>query len=76
MSTVTLEEAQAHLSQIIERLQPGEEIVITRDQKPVARLLAEERPKRKPRQAGNCKGMLTIVADDEEHLKDFAEYMK
>jgi antitoxin (DNA-binding transcriptional repressor) of toxin-antitoxin stability system len=76
MSTVTLEEAQAHLPQLIERLQPGEEIVITRDQKPVARLLAEERPKRKPRQPGNCKGMLTIVADDEEHLRDFAEYME
>ena len=76
MSTVTLEEAQARLPQIIERLQPGEEIVITRDQKPVARLLAEERPKRKPRQPGNCKGMLTIVADDEEHLNDFAEYME
>ena len=76
MSTITLEEAQAHLPQLIERLQPGEEIVITRDQKPVARLLAEERPKRKPRQPGNCKGMLTIVADDDEHLKDFREYME
>jgi antitoxin (DNA-binding transcriptional repressor) of toxin-antitoxin stability system len=49
MSTFTLEEAQARLPQLIERLQPGEEIVITRDQKPVARLVAEERPKRKPR---------------------------
>jgi antitoxin (DNA-binding transcriptional repressor) of toxin-antitoxin stability system len=76
MSTVTLEEAQAHLPQLIERLQPGEEIVITRDQQPIARLLAEERPKRQPRRPGNCKGMLTIVADDEEHLKDFAEYME
>ena len=31
MSTVTLEEAQAHLSELIDRLQPGEEIVITRE---------------------------------------------
>jgi len=30
---------------------------------------------RQPRQPGNCKGMLTIGADDDEHLKDFAEYM-
>jgi antitoxin (DNA-binding transcriptional repressor) of toxin-antitoxin stability system len=75
MSTVTLEEAQAHLPQLIEQLQPGEEIVITRDQKPVARLLAEQQPKRKPRRPGNCKGMMTIIADDDEHLKDFAEYM-
>jgi len=76
MSTVTLEEAQAHLPQLIERLQAGEAVIITRDQKPVARLSAEARTKRKPRQPGNCKGMLTIVADDEEHLLDFAEYME
>lgn len=76
MSSVTLEEAQARLPQLIDQLRPGEEIVITRDRKPVARLLADERPKRKPRQPGNCKGMLTVVADDDEHLKDFAEYME
>jgi antitoxin (DNA-binding transcriptional repressor) of toxin-antitoxin stability system len=75
MPTVTLEEAQAHLPELIERLQPGEPLLITRNQQPIARLLAEEPPKRKPRQPGNCKGMLTIVADDDEHLKDFAEYM-
>lgn len=76
MSTVTLEEAQARLPQLIERLQPGEIIVITRDQIPVARLLGEEPVRRQPRRPGNCKGMLTIVAADEEHLKDFAEYME
>jgi antitoxin (DNA-binding transcriptional repressor) of toxin-antitoxin stability system len=75
MATVTLEEAQAHLPQLIEQLQPGEGLIITRNHKPVARLLAEAPPLRKPRQPGNCKGMLTIVADDDEHLKDFAEYM-
>ena len=26
-------------------------------------------------QFGSCKGMLTIISDDDEHLKDFAEYM-
>jgi len=75
MPRVTLEQAQAQLPQLIEQLRQGEELIITRNHKPVARLLAEERPKRKPRQPGNCKGMLTIVADDDEHLKDFAEYM-
>ncbi len=75
MTTVTVEEAQARLPELIEHLAVGEEVVITRNQQPVARLRAEEQPKRKPRKAGNCKGMLTIVADDEEHLKDFEEYM-
>ena len=32
MTTVTLEEAQAHLPELIARLHPGEELVITRDQ--------------------------------------------
>ena len=76
MPSITVEEAQAHLSEIIDRLRPGEPLVITRNDQPVARLLAEEKPKRKPRQPGNCKGMLVIVADDDEHLQDFAEYME
>jgi antitoxin (DNA-binding transcriptional repressor) of toxin-antitoxin stability system len=75
MATVTLEEAQAHLPELIDQLGPGETLVITRAQMPVARLISEQPPKRKPRQPGNCKGMLTIVSDDDEHLRDFAEYM-
>ena len=75
MAMVSLEEAQAHLPELINQLRPGESLVITRDEKPVARLVPEESPQRKPRQPGNCKGMLTIVADDKEHLRDFAEYM-
>jgi prevent-host-death family protein len=76
MPSVTLEEAQAQLPELIERLRPGESLVITHRAAPVARLTAEGPPKRKPRQPGNCQGMLTIVADDNEHLKDFAEYMQ
>jgi prevent-host-death family protein len=41
MSTVTIEDAKARLSELIEQLHPGEEVIITRDQKPVARLVAE-----------------------------------
>jgi hypothetical protein len=40
----------------------------------VAQLVAVKTPKLQPR-FGSCKGMLTIVSDDDEHLKDFAEYM-
>jgi prevent-host-death family protein len=74
MSTVTLEAAQAHLKELIEHLAPGEEVVITQNDLPVAKLVSSK-PSRKPRQPGNCKGMLTIVSDDDDHLKDFAEYM-
>jgi antitoxin (DNA-binding transcriptional repressor) of toxin-antitoxin stability system len=73
-TTVSLEEAQARLTELIEHLSPGDEIIITREQQPVAKLVGS-RQARKPRQPGNCKGMLTIVSDDDEHLEDFKEYM-
>ncbi len=75
MTTVTIEEAQARLPELIEHLAEGEELVIMRNQEPIARLLAEGRRSRKPRQAGSARGLLTIISDDEEHLKDFQEYM-
>jgi antitoxin (DNA-binding transcriptional repressor) of toxin-antitoxin stability system len=76
MATVSIEEAQANLPELIDHLAASEQRVITRNQKPIARLLAEEAPKRQPRQAGSAKGKLTILADDDEHLKDFSEYME
>jgi prevent-host-death family protein len=75
-ATITVEEAQARLSEIIGRLTPGEEIVITQNQKPVAKLIGERPPERKARVPGNCKGMITLAVEDEEHLKDFEEYMR
>jgi antitoxin (DNA-binding transcriptional repressor) of toxin-antitoxin stability system len=74
MSTVTIEEAQAHLAELIGMLAPGEEVVITRNDQPVAQLivLPPEQPQPVP---GRCKGMLTIVSEDDEHLKDWADYM-
>jgi len=74
MVAVSIEEAQATLPALIDQLAPGEELVITRNERPVARLIGQ-RTARKPRQPGNCKGMLNILVEDEEHLKDFAEYM-
>jgi antitoxin (DNA-binding transcriptional repressor) of toxin-antitoxin stability system len=71
MSSVTLEQAQAQLPELISKLGPGEELAIMRDNQRIARIVAE-RPRRTP---GLFKGVLTIIKDDDEHLKDFAEYM-
>jgi len=54
MSTVTLEDAQAHLRDLIDKLTPGEEITITRDDKPVARLVAHPPPAAGPRPSGTA----------------------
>jgi antitoxin (DNA-binding transcriptional repressor) of toxin-antitoxin stability system len=77
MPTVPLEEAQAQLPQLIEQLHPGEEIVITRDQNPVARLVGEPQPERKPRRTGTLKGTVLYMAPDfDAPLEDFKEYME
>jgi antitoxin (DNA-binding transcriptional repressor) of toxin-antitoxin stability system len=73
MQSVTLEEAQSHLAESIASLPAGEEVVSTRDNQPVARLVGERKsPRPGP---GLGRGMISIVSDDDEHLKDLAEYM-
>ena len=77
MATVTIQEAQAKLPDLIHNLSPGDEVVITENNQPVAKLVSEK-PKAKPGlrpPPGLGKGLITIVSDDAEHLNDFAEYM-
>ena len=73
MPTLTIDEVQARLPQIIDALAPGEELVITRGDKAVARLTGEL-PKGVPIY-GRGKGKMNLNMDDDEHIKDFAEYM-
>ncbi len=78
MSTITLEEAQVGLADLIQRLQPGEEVLITRASQPVARLVGETTPDRKQtRQLGTLQGTVTFIAPDfDAPLEDFREYME
>jgi antitoxin (DNA-binding transcriptional repressor) of toxin-antitoxin stability system len=74
---LTVEEAQSRLKELIDKLAPGEEIVITENQQPVARLVGE-RPARLPRPApGLGKGNILYIAPDfDEPLEEFKDYME
>ncbi len=74
MISISIEDAQAKLPELIGSLAKGEELVITEGERIVARLVGEL-PEARHRLPGFAKGILTIVSDDEEHLEDFAEYM-
>jgi antitoxin (DNA-binding transcriptional repressor) of toxin-antitoxin stability system len=77
MPSVSIEEAQAQLAQLIDQLHPGEEIVITRDHKPVARLVAAVSGECPPRQLGTMKGSVLHMAPDfDAQLEDFKDYME
>lgn len=77
MSTVTIEEAQARLPQLIDQLRGKGEIVITRDQKPVARLIAEPKAERPLRQLGTMMGSVRYMDPDFDATpEDFKDYME
>ncbi len=77
MTTITLTEAQATLAELIHRLAPGEEVVITENDQIVARLVSTPRPAKKLRQLGSMKGTVLYMAPDfDAPLEDFKEYME
>jgi len=78
-TTITIDEAQTRLKDLIHQLNPGEEVVITENQRPVAKLVGEQSsPSEAPRPGpGLCKGMITYMAPDfDAPLEDMKEYME
>ena len=79
MQSVTVEEAQSHLAEIINELAPGEEIVLTRDNKPVATIRAASAPaslQREPPKLGTLKGSILYLAPDFDEIPEgFEDYL-
>ena len=75
-ATITVEEAQAKLKELIHQLAPGEELVITENQQPVAKLIGEQ-PKPPRPGPGLGKGSILYMAPDfDEPLEEMREYME
>ena len=68
-NTFNVHEAKTHLSRLLERVAAGEEIVIARAGKPVARLVPLK-PERQPRQPGSLAGKIWIAEDFDEPLPE------
>ncbi len=70
MSTVVnIHEAKTHLSRLLEKVGQGEEVVIARSGKPVARLVAvTESPVR--RRPGSAKDTLWVADDFDDPLPE------
>jgi prevent-host-death family protein len=67
MGVFNVHDAKTHLSRILERVAQGEEIIIAKSGRPVAKLvrLAVE-----PRKPGRLKGRIRVGADFDEPLPD------
>jgi antitoxin (DNA-binding transcriptional repressor) of toxin-antitoxin stability system len=75
VNQVTAQEVQQHLMKLLADLNPGEGLQIIAEGRVVGQLIAGKDLACVPRQPGSAVGNLTIVADDDEHLRDFANYM-
>ena len=66
---INIHEAKTHFSKLITQASLGEEIIIARAGKPVARLVALEKPK-KNRKPGSAKGQISMSDDFNAPLPD------
>lgn len=69
---VNIHDAKTHLSKLLERVMSGEEIVITKAGKPIARLIPYS-PEPAPRTPGIEKGKIIIAENFDEPLPEFEE---
>jgi prevent-host-death family protein len=69
MKTYNVHAAKTHLSRLIEEAAAGEEVVIARAGKPVARLLPFE-ARAEPRRPGLMKGKIWIADDFDDPLPE------
>jgi len=71
MTTFNIHEAKTHFSKLLERVLKGEEVIIAKAGKPVARMLpiVENVTTRTP---GIDKGKVTIMPNFDDPLEEFA----
>jgi prevent-host-death family protein len=69
LRTVDLNAAKVHLARLLDEIAAGEEIIIAKAGKPVARLLPYE-PRGEPRRLGLMKGRIWISEDFDAQLPE------
>jgi prevent-host-death family protein len=74
MTAVSIQEAKAKLSELIHKLKPGDEVIITEKNVPVARLTSAAIPPAR-RKLGTLRGTVKHMASDfDAPLDQFKEY--
>ncbi len=76
-TTMAVEDIKLTLPELLDKLTPGDEVILTRNQQVVAKLVSERAPLSQPPRPGPglCKGMITYMAPDfDAPLEDMKEY--
>ncbi|QBQ53255.1 type II toxin-antitoxin system Phd/YefM family antitoxin [Nitrosococcus wardiae] len=74
MIQVNIHEAKTHLSKLLQKVLEGEEVVIAKDNQPIAKLVLfeEQKPKRR---LGRARGLIRIHPDFDAPIEDLEDYM-
>jgi prevent-host-death family protein len=70
MTIYNIHEAKTHFSKLLERVLNGEEVIIAKAGKPVARILPVAKDV-SPRKPGNDAGKIIIAPDFDDPLEEF-----
>jgi len=73
MTQVNIHEAKTQLSKLIEKVKKGEEVIISKYNKPVVKLVLIEELKSK-RRLNTAKGLVVMSEDFDRPLDDFEDY--
>jgi antitoxin (DNA-binding transcriptional repressor) of toxin-antitoxin stability system len=73
MTVVTIEEAQARLLELIQRLNPGDELIITHQDAPIARLAPAGNKRTWPCKSGSASGRIRIAENFDDPLEGFED---
>ena len=71
MAQFNIAQAKARFSELVQKAMLGEEVIVSKENKPVVKIVPIKPPKRKP---GTGKG-IWIAPDFDEPLDDFRDYM-
>ena len=66
--TVTIEEAQGHLDELIEKAHAGDEVILAKDDKPVAKIVSLQREPKQRRIWGEYRGRIWMSDDFDDPL--------
>ena len=71
-TNMTLEDIKASLSRFLDSISPCDEVILTLKLRYGAKLTGEPPLQREPRWPGNCKGIINLLVEEDEHLDGFA----
>jgi len=75
MKTIDINQALPQILLLIEKAVDGEEIIITKNNQPIVKLVSLQPLPKLPPLFGSDQGLISITDDFDEPLEDFKDYM-